>query len=145
VSVRAPAALLVLCGLLAGCGDSDKNGSSTPAPTPANVAKNPEAEPGGAGDEAGNVQRVRMTVSRNRSIRPRRVEVTGFLAIDLTIRNRSGGGRLVSITGTGIRRGVEIGRGLTVTSHLDGLRPGTYRVQVEAGGRAKLVSVRSEP
>jgi hypothetical protein len=142
--MRAPAILLVACGLVAGCGDSDKSGDSTPTP-PAHVAKNPEAEPGGAGDEAGNAQRVRLTVGRDRSIRPRRVEVTGFLAIDLAIRNRSGGGRLISIVGKGIKRGVEIGRGLTVTSHLDGLRPGTYRVQVEEGGRTKLVAVRSEP
>jgi hypothetical protein len=159
--MRAAAAALAACLLAAGCGERASQSPPTRTPTPTATPKasptafapsapeppdnGPEAEPGGAGDEAGNVQRVRMTVSRNRSIRPRRVEVTGFLAIDLTIRNRSGGGRLISITGTGIKRGVEIGRGLTVTSHLDGLRPGTYRVQVEAGGRAKLVSVRSEP
>ena len=159
------AAALAACLLAAGCGDSEERASKTPTPTqtptPAATPKasptafapsapeppdnGPEAEPGGAGDEEAISQLVRLTVSRDRAIRPRRVKVSGFLAVDLSIRNRSGGGRVISITGPGLERGVEIGPGLTVTTHLEGLRPGAYRIAVDDGGRAILIASIDEP
>jgi hypothetical protein len=157
--MRAAAGALAACLLAAGCGDSDERASPTPTPTATQTAaptafapsapeppdNGPEAEPGGAGDEEAISQRVRLTVGRGRAIRPRRIEVSAFLAIDLSIRNRSGGGRLLSIAGPGLERGVEVGPGLTVTTHLEGLRPGAYRIAVEGGGRATLVVSIDEP
>ena len=159
--MRAAAAALAACLLAAGCGDSEERASQTPTPTPTATPEaaptafapsapeppdnGPEAEPGGAGDEQAISQRVRLTVSRDRAIRPRRVKVSGFLAVDLSVRNRSGGGRMISIAGPGLKRGVEIGPGLTVTTHLEGLRPGAYRIAVEEGGRATLIVSNDEP
>jgi hypothetical protein len=137
-------ALLAACGLLAGCGDADKRGSSTPAP-PAHVAKNPEAEPGGAGDEAGNVQRVRLTVRRDRTILPRRVKVSAFLAADVAFRNRSSRSQVISVTAAGAKRAVQAPPRRTVTMHLEGLRPGAYRIAVQGGGRATLVAAADTP
>ena len=156
--MRAAAAVLAACLLAAGCGDSDESASQTPEPTatpkasptafapsaPEPPEDAPEAEPGG-GDEAGNVQRVRLTVDDERGISPRRVKVSAFLAIDLTIRNRSSREQLVSVTAGGTKRGVQAGAGLTVTMHLEGLRPGRYRVEVEEGGRATLVAAADTP
>ena len=159
--MRAAAAALAACLLAAGCGSSEERASQTPAPTPTATPKAsptafapsapeppedaPEAQPGGAGDEEAISQRVVLTVDRSRALRPRRVKVSGFLAVDLAIRNRSGGDRLISITGPGLQRGVEIGPGLTVTTHLEGLRPGAYRIEVEEGGRATLIVSIDEP
>ena len=157
--MRAAAAALAGCLLAAGCGGSEERASQTPTPTPTPKASptafapsapeppedGPEAQPGGAGDEEAISQQVRLTVGRDRALSPRRVKVSGFLAVDLAIRNRSGGGRLISIGGPGLKRGVEIGPGLTVTTHLEGLRPGAYRIQVEEGGRATLIASIDEP
>jgi hypothetical protein len=138
VTVRAAAAALAACLLAAGCGDSDSEQRASP--TPKRSLAGPEDEPGGAGDEQPIVQRVRLTVGKGRTIRPRRVEVTALLTVGLAIRNRSGRGQLVSVTGHGLKRGLEVGPGLTVTMRLEGLRPGRYRVQVEKGSRATLVA-----
>ena len=146
--MRAPAAVLVACLLAAGCGDEEDRASSTPTPSPTAFAPSapeppedaPEAQPGGAGDEEPIVQRVRMTVGDGRTITPRRARVTALLGVDLAIRNRSSREQLISVAGAGLKRGVQIGPGLTVTTHFDGLRPGRYRVQVEDGSRATLVA-----
>ena len=159
--MRAAAAALAACLLAAGCGDSEERASPTPTQTPTPTPKasptafapsapeppdnGPEAEPGGAGDEQAISQRVRLTVGADRAIRPRRIKVSGFLAVDLSVRNRSGGGRMISIAGPGLERGVQIGPGLTVTTHLEGLRPGAYRIAVDEGGRAMLIVSIDEP
>ena len=155
--MRAAAAALAACLLVAGCGDSDERASSTPTATPkasptafAPSAPEPpedapEAQPGGAGDEEAISQRVLLTVNRDRTLRPRRVEVSAFLAVDLVFRNRSSREQLISVTAAGAKRGVQIGPGLTVTVHLEGQRPGAYRIEVEGGGRATLVAAADTP
>ena len=155
--MRAAVAALAACLLLAGCGDSDERASSTPTATPkasptafAPSAPEPpedapEAQPGGAGDEEAISQRVRLTVNRDRTLRPRRVEVSAFLAADLVFRNRTSREQLISVTAAGAKRAVQIGPGLTVTMHLEGLRPGSYRIEVEGGGRATLVAAPDTP
>ena len=153
------AAALAACLLAAGCGGSEECASTTPTPTatpkasptafapsaPEPPEDAPEAQPGGAGDEEAISQKVRLTVGRDRALRPRRVEVSAFLAVDLAIRNRSGRERLITVAGPGLDRGVGIGAGLTVTTHLEGLRPGGYRIEVEEGGRATLIAAADEP
>ena len=159
--MRAVAVALAVAACLpaVGCGDSDEGASSTPTPTatpkasptafapsaPEPPEDAPEAQPGGAGDEEAISQRVRLTVGRDLTLRPRRVEVSAFLAVELVIRNRSGGERLITIAGPGLDRGTGIGAGLTVTTQLDGLRPGSYRIGVEEGGRATLVAATDKP
>jgi len=159
--MRAAAVALAACLLAAGCGGSDETGSTTSTPTPTATPKasptafapsapeppenGPEAQPGGAGDEEAISQRVRLTVDRSRALRPRRVTVSGFLAVDLVIRNRSGGERLISVIGAGATRSVQAAPGLTVTMHLEGLRPGAYQIAVEGGGRATLIVSIDEP
>jgi hypothetical protein len=144
--MRAAGVLLVACGLLAGCGGSDKDDADrTPAPKPADVAKNPEAEPGGAGDEAGHVQRVRLTVRRDRALIPRRVKVSAFLATDVAFRNRSARAQVISVTAAGAKRAVQAPPRRTVTMHVEGLRPGAYRIAVAGGGRASLVAAADTP
>jgi hypothetical protein len=157
--MRAAAAALAACLLAAGCGGSDERASSTPTPTatpkasptafapsaPEPPEDAPEAQPGGAGDEEAISQRVRLTVNRDRTLRPRRVEVSAFLAVDLAFRNRASREQLISVTAAGAKRGVQVGPGLTVTMHLEGLRPGAYRIEVDGGGRATLVAAADEP
>ena len=155
--MRAAAAALAACLLAAGCGDSDESASPTPTATPkasptafAPSAPEPpedapEAQPGGAGDEEAISQRVRLTVNRDRSLRPRRVEVSAFLAADLAFRNRSSRQEVISVTAAGGKRAVQAPPGRTVTMHLEGQRPGTYRIEVEGGGRATLVAAPDTP
>jgi hypothetical protein len=143
--MRACAVLLVACGLAAGCGGGDKT-ASTPTPKPtASAASKPEAEPGGAGDEEAISQRVRLTVGGDRAINPRRVKVSAFLAADVVFRNRSSREQVISVTAAGTKRAVQAPPGRTVTMHLEGLRPGAYRIAVAGGGRATLVAAAEEP
>ena len=60
-------------------------------------------------------------------------------------RNRTSREQLISVTAAGAKRAVQIGPGLTVTMHLEGLRPGSYRIEVEGGGRATLVAAPDTP
>jgi hypothetical protein len=153
--MRAPAAALAACLLAAGCGgsseeraDSTATPSATPRASPTAFAPSapeppengPEAQPGGAGDEEPILQRVRLTVGDDRGLTPREVRVDAFLAVDLAFRNRSSRTQLISVTAAGARRGVQAGPGRTVTMHLEGLRPGRYRVEVARGGRATLIA-----
>ena len=157
--MRARAAALAACLLAAGCGGSEESASQSPTPTatpkasptafapsaPEPPEDAPEAQPGGAGDEEAISQRVRLTVNRDRTLRPRRVEVSAFLAADLVFRNRSSREQLISVTAAGTKRAVQIGPGLTVTMHVEGLRPGAYRIEVDGGGRATLVAAPDTP
>lgn len=159
--MRTPVAALAACLLAAGCGGSQERALETPAPTPTATPRasptafapsapeppenGPEAEPGGAGDEEPILQRVRLTVGDDRGLNPRRVKVNAFLAVDLAFRNRSSRKQLISVTAAGATRGVQAAPGRTVTMHLEGLRPGAYRIEVEDGGRATLVASIDEP
>ena len=143
--MRAPAAALAACLLAAGCGGSDDRASTpTPTPSPATLTR-PEAEPGGAGDEQPIRQRARLTVGDDRALTPRRVGVQAFLAVDLAFRNRSSRKQLISVTAAGATRGVQAAAGRTVTMHLEGLRPGSYRIAVKGGGRAALIAAPDKP
>jgi hypothetical protein len=143
--MRARAAMLATCLLAAGCGGSDDRASATRTPTPTPPANGPEAQPGGAGDEEPIAQKVRFTVQDDRSIAPRQVKVHALLGIDLTLRNRSSREHLISLVGPGLKRGMQLGPRLTVTTHLDGLHRGRFAVEVEDGDRATLISSLDEP
>jgi hypothetical protein len=141
--MRARAALLATCLLAAGCGGSKDRAAATKTPTP--PPNGPEAQPGGAGDEAPIAQKVRFTVEDDRSIAPRQVKVHALQGIDLTLRNRSSHEQLISLAGPGLKRGLQLGPGLTVTTHLTGLHRGRFALVVEAGDHATLISSLDEP
>ena len=141
--MRARAAVLAACLLAAGCGGSKDRAAATKTPTP--PPNGPEAQPGGAGDEEPIAQKVRFTGGDDRSIAPRQVKVHALLGIDLTLRNHSSRRQLISLVGPGLKRGMQLGPGLTVTTHLDGLHRGRFAVAVEDGDRATLISSLDEP
>ena len=102
--MRAAAAALAAVIMVAGCGGSEESAdppaSPTPTPTPTPSAEPtafapsapappedaPEAQPGGAGDEEPIRYRTRLRVGPD-GIRPARVAVRGFFALEFVIRN----------------------------------------------------------
>jgi hypothetical protein len=144
--MRAAAGALASCVLLAGCGGSGNGSASAPARTPAPTptGNGPEAQPGGAGDEQPARQRVRLSI-RDDGIAPRLVKVSAFLPVALVVRNETVHEQIVTVLGTRPRRALSVGKGVTATLHLDGLRRGRYTIEGYAAGRATLVSSLDEP
>ena len=146
--------------MLAGCGGDDEASTPTATPTPTATATPeatptafapsapeppedaPEAQPGGAGDEEPLRQRVRLTIGAD-GIRPRRAEVTAFLAVRLVARNDTRREQLVTVVGATPPRALSLGRGVRATLDIDGLRPGRYRIRAEPAGAATLVVQRA--
>ncbi len=141
--MRAPAAALAACLLAAGCGGGSKERTSTPTPT-ANAARQPEAHPGGAGDEQPIRQPVRLTVG-DHGIRPKLSKVSAFLGVELVIRNTSSREQVVTLLHARPRRAATVAAGRTGRLRLTGLRRGRYIIQGSTGARATLVSSLDEP
>jgi hypothetical protein len=142
--MRTPAAALAACLLAAGCGGSDER-ASTPTPTPtASAARQPEAQPGGAGDEQPIRQPVRLTIGDD-GITPKLVKVSAFLGVELVIRNETAREQVVTVLRARPKRAVSIGAGETGRLRFDGLRRGRYPIEGYAAGRATLVSSLDEP
>ena len=145
--MRAPAAALAACLLVAGCGGSEERASTpTPTPTPpaAKAATQPEAEPGGAGDEQPIRQPVRLTV-RDDTITPELTKVSAFLGVELIVRNATSRTQVVTVLRAKPRRALTVRAGKTGRLRLAGLRRGRYRIQGSSGARATLVSSLDEP
>jgi hypothetical protein len=138
--MRAPAAALAACLLAAGCGGSEER-ASTPTPTPPVTAAivEPEAEPGGAGDEQPIRQPVRLTIGDD-GIKPSLREVSAFLGVEIVVRNTTSREQVVTVLRARPRRAVTIAPGKTGRLRLAGLRRGRYRIQAATGARATLVS-----
>jgi len=144
---HAPAAALAACLLAAGCGGGSEERASTPTPTPratAKAATQPEAEPGGAGDEQPIRQPVRLTV-RDDGITPQLVKVSAFLGVELIVRNATSRTQVVTVLRARPRRTLSVGAGKTGRLRFAGLRRGRYRIQGSSGARATLVSSLDEP
>jgi hypothetical protein len=152
----------------AGCGGDDETAQSTPSPT-ATPTRTPQATPptatapsapspppdsatpeggatpgpeeqeGGAGDEEAVRVPVDLTV-RASGVRPATVNVPGFLALELRVRNRTPNEVTVTVEGAKGPGSLTVAAAETGTLRLEGLRPGRYRVDAGAAGRATLVS-----
>ena len=142
--MRAPAAALAACLLAAGCGGSEERASTpTPTPSPATLTQ-PEAEPGGAGDEQPIRQPVRLTVSDD-GITPKLFKVSAFLGVELIVRNTTSRTQVVTVLRARPRRALTVKAGKTGRLRFAGLRRGRYRIQGSSGARATLVSSLDEP
>jgi len=108
------------------------------------VATQPEAEPGGAGDEQPIRQPVRLTV-RDDGITPQLVKVSAFLGVELIVRNATSRTQVVTLLRARPRRTLSVGAGKTGRLRFAGLRRGRYRIQGSSGARATLVSSLDEP
>jgi hypothetical protein len=49
------------------------------------------------------------------------------------------------VTAAGAKRAVQAPPRRTVTMHLEGMRPGAYRIAVQGGGRATLLAAADTP
>jgi hypothetical protein len=158
--MRALVAVLAVAGALAGCGDDEPTATSSPTPAPTAAATEratptttpaetpsptateqpgPEEQEGGAGDEEAVRVPVDLTV-RASGVRPSTVNVPGFLALELRVRNRTPQPVTVTVEGAKGPGELSVAAGQTGTLRLEGLRPGRYRVDAGAAGSATLVS-----
>jgi hypothetical protein len=88
---------------------------------------------------------VRLTVTKA-SIKPARSRVDAFLGIRLVVRNTTGRKQRVVVPQAKLPRAIEVGAGKRANLDLEGLRPGTYRIEGSpTKGRASLMVKRTEP
>lgn len=95
----------------------------------------PEAAEGGAGDEEGIRVPVDLRVSAD-GVTPATVTVPAFLPVELTARSADGRSHDVTVAGTALAVPAEG----SVTSRIDGLRRGTYPIEVDGRARGSLVA-----
>lgn len=103
--------------------------------TAAQPEPEPEAQEGGAGDEEGIRVPVDLLVSSD-AVAPPTVTVPAFLPIGLSARSTDGRAHRVTVAGTT----VSVPASGTASARLDGLRRGTYEVQVDGRPLGELVA-----
>jgi hypothetical protein len=113
------------------------------APTPTATATG-ESQPGGGGDEAAARVPVAVTVGSDGTVSPRQVNVPSFLALELSVRNRTGGPLKVRWTASEPSGELTVPAGGTVTRQVAGVKRGLYRIEVESVGFVTVMSG-SEP
>ena len=73
-------------------------------------------------------------------MKPARAQVDAFLGIRLVVRNASGRAQIVEVRGAKPTQGIQVAKGVTARLDLEGLRPGSYRIQgsreAHAAGRS---------
>jgi hypothetical protein len=121
--------------VLAGCGEK----SEPTAPAPRAGA----SQAGEGGDEEPIRQRVPITVGR-KAIKPARSQVDAFLGIRLVVRNASGRAQRIEVRGAKTPNSLAVAKGERGTLDLEGLRPGSYRIQAKPAN-ATLVVKRTVP
>jgi hypothetical protein len=106
--------------VLAGCGEKPEPSSTAPKARQSSAA--------GGGDEEPIRQRVAITVGK-RAMKPATARVDAFLGIRLVVRNASGRAQVVEVKGAKPTQGIQVGKGVTARLDLEGLRPGSYRIE----------------
>jgi hypothetical protein len=158
-SIHALFALIAALSIsIGGCGSDDEAASgersATPDPTASAATATPTAtatatatatpggedQQGGGGDEAEARVPVALTVGTDGTISPKAVAVPAFLALELQVRNRTGGAISVSMQGADPPGPFEVAAGETSHERIAGVKKGRYAITVEGVGTATLVS-----
>jgi hypothetical protein len=102
----------------------------------------PEDEPGGAGDEE-PARSLALFTAENGRVRPRVVRVPAFISIRVELQTNDGGSYGLKIDG----RTLQVSGGLaSVSSTLDGLRPGDAYVGTLTGAKGRVrIEATAEP
>jgi hypothetical protein len=115
---------------VAGCGEK---------PEPSTTAPKARQSQAGGGDEQPIRQRVAITLGK-RAMKPASAQVDAFLGIRLVVRNASGRAQIVEVRGAKPTQGIQVAKGVSARLDLEGLRPGSYRIQGKpTRARATLV------
>jgi hypothetical protein len=122
---------------VAGCGEKPEPSATAP--------KARQSQAAGGGDEQPIRQRVAITVGKQ-AMKPARAQVDAFLGIRLVVRNVSGRAQIIEVRGAKPTQGIQVAKGVTARLDLEGLRPGSYRIQGKpTKAHATLVVKRSAP
>jgi hypothetical protein len=123
--------------VVAGCGEKPEPSATAP--------KARQSQAAGGGDEQPIRQRVAITLGK-RAMKPATAQVDAFLGIRLVVRNASGRAQIVEIRGAKPTQGIQVAKGVSARLDLEGLRPGSYRIQGKpTKAHATLVVKRSAP
>jgi hypothetical protein len=122
---------------VAGCGEKPEPSATAP--------KARQSQAAGGGDEQPIRQRVAITLGK-RAMKPATAQVDAFLGIRLVVRNASGRAQIVEIRGAKPTQGIQVAKGVSARLDLEGLRPGSYRIQGRpTKAHSTLVVKRSAP
>jgi hypothetical protein len=159
-----PLPLIVLLLTLAACGGEDTAGSEPTATSPPTASATPdgtasatatatatataspsatpggEDQPGGGGDEAEARVPVAVTVGPDGTVSPPTVAVPAFLALELQVRNRTGGAVTVTWNASEPAGSFRVAAGATSARRVAGVRKGSYPLAVEGAGTATVIS-----
>ena len=122
---------------LAGCGEKPEPSGTAP--------KARQSQAAGGGDEQPIRQRVAITLGKQ-AMKPARAQADAFLGIRLVVRNVSGRAQIVEVRGAKPTQGIQVAKGVSARLDLEGLRPGSYRIEGKpTKAHATLVVKRSTP
>jgi hypothetical protein len=110
------------------------------APTPTATPTTGEDQPGGGGDEEAARVPVAITVGPDGTVSPSTISVPAFLALELQVRNRTGGSITVGWEASEPAGTFEVGVGKTGTRRVAGVKAGRYRLAIEGAGAATVVA-----
>ena len=113
-----------------------------PAETEAETSEEPEAQPGGAGDEE-PARTLALFTGRGGRIAPRVVRVPAFISVQLELRSADGATYALRFGDTTITAGGELN---SVSTTIDGLRPGeAITGKADGKGTDVRISATAEP
>jgi hypothetical protein len=122
---------------VAGCGEKPEPSTTAPKARTSQAA--------GGGDEQPIRQRVAITLGK-RAMKPASAQVDAFLGIRLVVRNASGRAQVVEVRGAKPTQGIRVAKGVSARLDLEGLRPGSYRIEGRpTKARARLVVKKTKP
>jgi hypothetical protein len=121
---------------------TEARAETDPAETEAETAEEPEAMPGGAGDEE-PARTLALFTGRGGRIAPRVVRVPAFISVQVELRSADGATYALRFGDTTITAGGELN---SVSTTIDGLRPGEAIAGRATGkGNDVRISATAEP